>query len=153
MSAQVAVRGLETGLLHSSDLVQLRLRRKEIDRLRTSRVFFFPGRRRAKKPIPNFGVPAGLLTGIVPVLLQPPLIRNHGQLMRLTLGQKFRPGAQIGPSSLQLGERFRMPDFRLCGIAGLKANLLLALADELAQVVRDDFSELIDSGFRMLPRT
>jgi hypothetical protein len=38
-------------------------------------------------------------------------------------------------------------------VAGLKTPLLLALADELAQVVRHSFSEPIDTTARMLPGT
>jgi hypothetical protein len=39
------------------------------------------------------------------------------------------------------------------GVTGLKTPLLLALADELAQVLRHPFSEPIDTTARMLPGT
>lgn len=49
--------------------------------------------------------------------------------------------------------RRRMTSLGLDGIPRLETQLLLALADELTQVFRYDFSELIDSSFRMLGRT
>ncbi|MBR0831537.1 hypothetical protein JQ596_39150 [Bradyrhizobium manausense] len=73
--------------------------------------------------------------------------------MSFTLSQKFWSRAQIGPSSLELGECLGMSHLCFGWIAGLKADLLLAFADKLAEIVRYSFSELIDPGFRVLPWT
>jgi len=46
-----------------------------------------------------------------------------------------------------------MSSFGFRGVAGLRAPLFLALADELAQVLRHPFSEPVDTTFRMLQGT
>ncbi|MDI1263985.1 MAG: hypothetical protein PS018_12090 [bacterium] len=83
--------------------------------------------------------------------LKPPVMGDNRQLVRLKLRQGFRPGAQIGPSRFELGERLCEALLRLDGVARFEAYFLLALSDELAKLLRNCFSELIDFGFRMLP--
>jgi len=73
--------------------------------------------------------------------------------VRFTFGQGLRSGAQVGPSSLKIGKRLCKALLRLRGIARLEAQLLLALSYELTKLLWDSLSELIDSGFRMLPRS
>jgi hypothetical protein len=55
------------------------------------------------------------------VLLQPSIVRNERQLMRLTLLQRLWSGPQIGPTGLEFGKRIRKPQLRLRRIARLQA--------------------------------
>ncbi|RZM93214.1 hypothetical protein CWO91_40050 [Bradyrhizobium genosp. SA-3] len=79
--------------------------------------------------------------------------RRRRQVDAPHFSQQFWPCAQVGPAGLKLGKRLREALLGLARIAGLKAYLLLALADDLTQIVRNSFSELIDSSFGMLPWT
>jgi hypothetical protein len=41
----------------------------------------------------------------------------------------------------------------LAGVLGLEGHTHFALADKLAQIVRNDLAEIIDAGLGMLERT
>jgi hypothetical protein len=70
-----------------------------------------------------------------------------------TLGEDFWSRPQIGPPGFNFGEGFGMTSFGFHGVAGPKAPLFLALANELAKVFRHSFSEPVDTTFRMLRGT
>jgi hypothetical protein len=108
---------------------------------------------RSEQSISEVGTPRSLITWIILVVLQPSIMDRHSHLVRFDLGQSLGPGAQIGPSCLDLSQGLRVPALGLDGVAGLQTPLRLALADEGAQVFWHALSEPVDATIGMLPWT
>jgi hypothetical protein len=96
------------------------LRTEKLHRRSTLGQQLFTGLWRTKQSVSEIGVPKGLLARIILVLLQPPIVRDERQLMRLTLLQRLWSGPQIG-QTLEFGKRIRKTQLRLRRIARLQA--------------------------------
>jgi hypothetical protein len=99
-------------------------------------------------------IPVRLPTWIIHVLLQPAVVDDHCQLVRLPLRRHFRSRAQVRPPRLDFGEGFSVPAFGFRGVTRLQTSLLFALADELKQVIWNAFANPVDAAiFGMFPGT
>jgi hypothetical protein len=80
-------------------------------------------------------------------------MRRDRQSVSITLCQRLRTRAKVRPSLFYFSKRFGVTLFGLGRIAGLKAELLFALSDELAQGFGNALAKPLDSSFGMFPRT
>src|SRR5829696_9242700 len=71
--------------------------------------------------------------------------------MGFALRQGARPRSQACPLRFDFGENLHMPTLSFGSIPGLEAPLFLALAQDGPEVLRDAFTEPVDSGLGMFP--
>jgi hypothetical protein len=108
---------------------------------------------RCEHPVGKVNMPGCLLAWVIRVLLQPPVMNHHGQLVRLLLREDLWSRTQVGPPLLDFHQCLSVTALGLDGVAGAETALLLALTDKRAQVVWDAFTEPIDTAAGMFPWT
>ncbi len=79
--------------------------------------------------------PDCLLARIVPVEIEPPLIRGRDQFVGFPLADRLRGSPKIGPALFEFNKGLRMEPLRFGGIARTEAPLFLLLAKDWTQIV------------------